>query len=142
MLRKASMPKDVVEKEIKNAERHLTNARRCVEQKMYDLAMVAIYMSMFHAARAVLFKDGLKERSHICIILYIEEKYPDLRRFARLMDGYRRSRHTVLYGIEDEAVEKDAKQGLEGGRDLIDAIKKVCGLPSSGKGAGPSNRKG
>jgi uncharacterized protein (UPF0332 family) len=83
---------------------------------------------MFHAARAVLFKDGLKERSHICVILYIEEKYPDLRRFTRLMDGYRRSRHTVLYGLEDEAVEEDAEQGLEDGRDLIDAIKKVCDL--------------
>jgi len=35
-------------------------------------ALIAAYMGYFHAARAVLFRDGVREKSHYCIGVYLE----------------------------------------------------------------------
>jgi len=42
----------------------------------YRVVVILSYTAMFHAARAILFRDGIKERSHECIPVYIVEKYP------------------------------------------------------------------
>ena len=68
LLKEHIFPLEVIEREMKNARHHIKNARQCVDSKMYDLAVVSIYTSMFHAARAILFKEGFKERSHVCVI--------------------------------------------------------------------------
>ncbi len=39
------------------------------------MATIALYNAFFHTARALLFRDGIKERSHFCVARYIEEKY-------------------------------------------------------------------
>ena len=75
---------------------------------MYDLAVVSVYTAMFHAARAILFRDGIKERSHICVVTYIKEKYPHLSEYANTLDSYRKSRHTMLYGLEVDVMKDDA----------------------------------
>jgi uncharacterized protein (UPF0332 family) len=33
---------------------------------------MAAYMGYFHAARAILFRDGVREKSHYCIGVYLE----------------------------------------------------------------------
>jgi uncharacterized protein (UPF0332 family) len=44
---------------------------------------ISSYTAMFHAARAILFRDGfIKERSHECIPVYLKEKYPELEGMA------------------------------------------------------------
>lgn len=40
----------------------------------YRVVIVSSYTAMFHAARALLFKDGIKERSHECVPKYLKEK--------------------------------------------------------------------
>jgi uncharacterized protein (UPF0332 family) len=35
--------------------------------RRYRVVIVSSYTAMFHAARALLFKDGIKERSHECV---------------------------------------------------------------------------
>ena len=124
MLRERKFSRDVVSKEIDNAERYLKNASRCVHEEMYDLAVVAVYTAMFHAARAVLFRDGLKERSHICLMLYIRVKYPKLRGYAKVLDSYRKSRHTMLYGIDPDIIPSDATSGIEVARELLEAVRR------------------
>jgi uncharacterized protein (UPF0332 family) len=99
LLREYKFAKSVVDKELVNANRHLSNACICVKDKMYDLAIVSVYTAIFHAARAILFRDNLKERSHICVIQYIKEKYPRLIEYANALDSYRESRHAMLYGL-------------------------------------------
>ncbi len=124
LLQYSKLGGDVIDKEIMNAHRHLRNASCCIEDNMYDLAVVSVYTAMFHTARALLFRDGIKERSHICIIEYIKEKYPDLTDFARIMDGYRRSRHTMLYGIDVELIADDASEGIDVVNEFIKAVEK------------------
>ena len=57
------------------AERNQKDAVTQIENKLYRWAFVAAYASMFHAGRALLFKDGIKERSHFCLCIYVKEKY-------------------------------------------------------------------
>ena len=101
LLRKSKIDDAIIFKEIENAYRHLDNANKCLIDEMYDLAVVSIYTSMFHAARSLLFRDGIKERSHVCVVGYLQDKYPDLSEYIAILDNYRRSRHTMLYGIEE-----------------------------------------
>ena len=123
LLRKSRFPENVVDKEINNAKRHIENAKRCIETEMFDLAIVSIYTAMFHAARSILFRDGIKERSHICVLIYIQEKYPNLDEYARGLDNYRRSRHTMLYGIDVEMIAEDAIYGLSLAKKFIETVQ-------------------
>ena len=82
------------------AKSFIKKAENNLDSKNYDLVLFCCYTSMFHAARAVLFRDGVKERSHICLILYLKEKYPEIKDSLNLLDVYRRSRHTALYSLE------------------------------------------
>jgi uncharacterized protein (UPF0332 family) len=57
----------------------LAQALEWVNEAGYDCdagslrsAMMAAYMGYFHAARAVLFRDGVREKSHYCIGVYLE----------------------------------------------------------------------
>ncbi|MEF3245623.1 MAG: HEPN domain-containing protein [Caldisericaceae bacterium] len=97
LLRVFKFDRSVVKKEISNAKRHLTNAKKCVKDEMYDLVVVSVYTSMFHAARAILYRDGFKERSHICLIEYIREKYPKLNDFLKILDTYREKACCTLW---------------------------------------------
>lgn len=124
LLRQFKFNRSVIEKEILNSKRHLSNAQKCVKDEMYDLAVVSIYTSMFHASRAILFRDGFKERSHICLIEYIREKYPDLRKFLNVLDSYRESRHAVLYGLDVSTIKEDATYGIKVAEDFIRAVEK------------------
>ncbi|MBU4491476.1 MAG: HEPN domain-containing protein [Euryarchaeota archaeon] len=63
----------------------------------YRVVAISSYSAMFHAARAILFKDGIKERSHECIPVYLKEKYPELETLANILDSYRRFRHDAIY---------------------------------------------
>jgi len=124
LLRPFKFDRSVIEKEISNSKRHLTNAQKCIEDKMYDLAVVSIYTSMFHAARAILYRDGFKERSHICLIEYIGENYPKLNDFLKVLDAYRESRHEMLYGLDVSAMKEDAIYGIDVAKNFIEAVRK------------------
>jgi len=50
----------------------LEEARITFQAGAYRSALVAAYMAYFHAARAILFRDGLREKSHGCVLLYLE----------------------------------------------------------------------
>ena len=88
------------------------------------MAVVAAYTSMFHAARAILLRDGIKERSHICIVIYLREKYPELKHQTRILDTYRRFRHTALYALDVTVDEKEARKSIELAHELIEAMEK------------------
>lgn len=80
---------------------------------------------MFHAARAILFRDGIKERSHLCVISYIQETYPQLRRLANQLDTYRRNRHNTLYALDFLISEDEAKQAIDDAEQFNKKIKEI-----------------
>ncbi len=57
------------------SEAKLEEAEKALRAGIPDATVILAYTSMFHAARAVLFRDGIVERSHVCLIEYLKETY-------------------------------------------------------------------
>lgn len=87
-----------------------------------DVAVVMAYTAMFHAFRALLFMDGIKERSHVCMLAYIKERFPQLKDLAKEADSYRRFRHTVLYGLEVLVSKDDAVAAIKLAKEIINSV--------------------
>jgi uncharacterized protein (UPF0332 family) len=83
------------------------------------------YTAMFHAARAILFRDGIKERSHECIPMYIRQRYPGMAGQTNILNSYRIYRHEALYGLEFDPQEEDAIVAVRFAKELLSAVEKV-----------------
>ena len=113
---------------LKAAKVYVKKAKDNIALKNYDITIVAAYTSMFHSLRAILFKDGLKERSHICLLAYIRHVYPELSRIANSVDVYRRFRHTALYGLETSASREEADSSIEVAEETYRSVKNLLRL--------------
>lgn len=70
LLKRMRSQPEAAKKEIEKAKEYLEKAGKNYEMEIHDITVVAAYTAMFHAARSLLFIDGIKERSHVCIALY------------------------------------------------------------------------
>ena len=89
---------------------------------------------MFHSARALLFRDGFKERSHYCIYIYISEKYAGRigMKYLNELNSMRMIRHKVMYGDEEEVrirevEETEAESSIKIAKGFLAEIKKLLG---------------
>lgn len=113
---------------LKSAKVYIKKAKDNIGLENYDITIVAAYTSMFHSLRAILFKDGLKERSHICLLVYIKHVYPELSGIANSVDVYRRFRHTALYGLDITASREEAESSIEVAEETLISVKKLLKL--------------
>lgn len=78
-------------------------------------------MSILTASRAILFKDGIRGKSHICITRYIEAAYG--KRLGsdtiKLLDSFREERHEVQYSAGFRASELQAKEIVEFAEEFL-----------------------
>ncbi|MEM2896820.1 MAG: HEPN domain-containing protein [Candidatus Bathyarchaeia archaeon] len=72
-LKKIKIEKELIEKEVRESERDFDDAKTSFEMGKFKWAIIQSYYSMFHAARAVLFSLGLKERRHSAITIVLED---------------------------------------------------------------------
>jgi uncharacterized protein (UPF0332 family) len=103
-------------------------ANHCIERAAgifkigyFDVSLTLAYQSMLHVARAITFKDGIKERSHICVILYLKERYkqnPTMLKHLNILDSYRISRHEIVYR-GGEVSEKECLRAINDARELL-----------------------
>ena len=98
-----------MESSLRTAKHHIKNAKKVFNIKIYDLAFISSYNAMFHSARAVLFNDGIVERSHICVVEYLRSKKTFPHKYVNLLDMYRTKRHTTQYGLEVSIRKKRSK---------------------------------
>lgn len=83
-IKKFSVVKDLVAKELKSAKDDLGSALNSFKDKSYKWATVQGYYAMFHCARALIYSKGYRERSHYCLIvaikaLFVAEGLLDIR---------------------------------------------------------------
>ena len=62
-------------KELKLATEDLKTARETFKDKNYKWSVIQTYYSMFHSARALLYNQGYRERSHFCLVEAIRSLY-------------------------------------------------------------------
>lgn len=72
-LQRVKVERELIEKELEEAEYDLGRAEHALDEGDFKWSIVKIYYSMFHAARAVLFSLGLKERRHFAIRVVLED---------------------------------------------------------------------
>lgn len=120
---------DKAKKSIKVAELKLEKAKMLIKLDILDMANVNLYSSMFHAARALLFKDGFKERSHYAVYIYLKEKYSDKMepKFLNELNLLRLERHEIFYGFEEVKLDKkDAGKLIIIAKDFIEVVRKLA----------------
>lgn len=111
------------------AEAKLNEAERALSHKLFDATIILAYTAMFHAARAILFRDGIVEKSHICLIEYLRETYVNSGKLSEAavntLNTLRIDRHETLYGLEAKSEEKEAKYSLEKAKEFFATIKEL-----------------
>jgi len=122
LLRKTD-PSDV------KADRSLEQARIWVDEAKQTLDAGA-YRSglMVHAARSVLFRDGLREKSHICIELYLEEYVRRGRleeEWTLLYHRLRSARHLDQYSFGASPTEDEVEYAIVHAEAFIDRIERL-----------------
>ncbi|MDD5163148.1 MAG: HEPN domain-containing protein [Candidatus ainarchaeum sp.] len=129
LLAKAKPDLQKAKASIEMAEHKLELAEKEFEHGIFENAITSAYASMFHSARALLFKDGYKERSHFAVYVYLNEKYASKieRKFLSELNSLRLQRHDLMYGIEKSAEiqEVDAESAIQMARGFLEAIRKI-----------------
>ena len=125
LLRKTKPSKQYAIKSLETSLNYIQNAKDNFEMKNNNLVIFCSYTAMFHSARALLFKDGIKERSHLCIVSYIRETFPELRNLSNQLDAYRRNRHNTLYGLDFLISDYEAQQAIKDAEQFYKQIEKM-----------------
>ncbi len=127
LLLKSKSNEQEVEGSMAIAERFLQKAKGNQKIEYFDVAFSLAYQSMFHAARALLFKKNFKERSHAALIIALKELYSkelQVMEILEIMDSYRRTRHGIQYsGIG--CAKEDAEDAIKETEKFIEAADKI-----------------
>lgn len=119
-------------KSLETAREKLAEAEELAKAGFEKVAVVFAYASMFHSGRALLFKDGVVEKSHYCLVLYLKEKYVKRGKIENeiitMMDSFREERHDVMYSLEGIKVKSDeANHAIENARKMLQAVGWILG---------------
>jgi uncharacterized protein (UPF0332 family) len=119
------------EKSVNLAVRKIEKAEEEFSAGIYDNALVSAYTAMFHSARALLFRDGFKERNHYALYEYIREAYRGKieTKYVNELNILRTIRHKVIYGDEDvnakEVQEAEARDAIDMAAAFVESVKKM-----------------
>jgi len=129
LLRKIPASKDNAERSIKRAEIWLKEAKKTLDSNAYDSSVLSSYLVMFHSARAILFHDGYREKSHACVARYLEEKYAKgnliEKKWIDLLDHQRSIRHDNQYDLSFFASDKEAINAVEAAALFLTRMRKL-----------------
>jgi len=129
LIRKIPPSKDKALRSLNKASRWLEEAKKGLDFNLFNSCLVASYSAMFHAARALLFNDGFREKSHYCLVRYLEEMYVNtgkLNRFViNLLDRFRTLRHEDLYELDFSATKDDAEEAVKNAEIIINEIGRL-----------------
>jgi len=129
LLAKAMPSLEKARSSVRMAEHKLELALKELKHEIFENAVVSAYASMFHSARALLFKDGFKERSHFAVFVYVNEKYSGRieRKYINELNSLRLQRHDLMYGLEKSAeIQKtEAESAIQMAKGFLESIKKI-----------------
>ena len=132
-LEKGLLKKDIksierAKKSVEIAEHKLDIAKRVFDIEIFDDSIINAYSVMFHAARALLFKDGYRENSHYGLYVYISEKYKDKigLKFVNELNALRLERHELAYGLEKSDIKEiEAENIISVAGEFLKIVKRL-----------------
>jgi uncharacterized protein (UPF0332 family) len=128
LLRRANPDPLKVTKALEMAEMKKERSQDLFENDFFEESIVSSYTSMFQAARALLFHDGVIEKSHACVVAYLREHYSSTLGQDKInwLDTYRLERHESFYGLEKSNVdEHEAEDALEKSEKFLETVQQI-----------------
>jgi len=127
LLRKIKPDEEKTKKSFEISKKKLIEAERAIQLEIFEYAILEAYMAMFHASRALLYKDGIQEKSHFAIFIYLKEKYSDKipLHILNFLNIHRIERHEAMYGLEFKPEEQDASVAIEDAKAFTKEIEKI-----------------
>jgi uncharacterized protein (UPF0332 family) len=125
-LEKIKPERDMIEKEFKEAEYDFKRAEDALGEKDIKWSIVMSYYSIFHAARALLFSLGFKERRHFAIGVVLE----DLVKKGKLKSRFVSDFHAAMSAREDADYrytysEETASYLIDAAKEFFDTMKNM-----------------
>jgi uncharacterized protein (UPF0332 family) len=131
-LRKGKIKKfpRIIEKvgiELGAARDDLASGNKMFKRGEFKFATIAGYYSLFHAARALLYSQGFRERSHYCLRLAIERLFVE----EKLLEPELLEYFDEALGLREAAdyqsifSKEGAKRALGGAREFLKAVREV-----------------
>lgn len=127
ILRKIKPDMEKSRKSMEIAKNRIKEAEQVIKLKVYKFAILEAYMAMFHASRALLYKDGVQEKSHYAVYIYLKEKYSHKIPLSiiNFLNIHRTERHEAMYGLEYVAGKDDAISALEDAKLFVKEVEKI-----------------
>lgn len=127
LLRTINPDNDKAKKSMEIAGERLKMAQKAFNLKLFSYVMLEAYTAMFHAARSLLYKDGIQEKSHYAMYLYLKEKHSHEIPVSiiELLNIHRTERHDALYGLDYKPSEEEAKTSIEDAKIFVNEIRKL-----------------
>ena len=128
LLRKTKPDPLKVTKALEMAEVKRQRAQDLFENDFFEESIVSSYTSMFQASRALLFHDGVIEKSHACVVAYLREHYSSTLGQDKInwLDTYRLECHESFYGLEKSNIDEDeAKDALEKSEKFLEKVQQI-----------------
>lgn len=128
LLRRVEPSRIKSEKSLLSARDWLSEAEKTLEAGALRSAVSSAYLAVFHSARAVLFRDGVREKSHYCIGLYLqryveegslEEDWP------MLFDRIRSVRHADQYSFMARPTDEEVQAGIDLAERFIERMERL-----------------
>ena len=130
LLRKGKPDLLKASKALEMSEIKLERAQNLFENCFYEESIITSYTSMFQAARALLFKDGITEKSHACVVSYLRENYAKSLGYDHIswLDTYRLERHESFYGLDpSELDKKESEDALNKSEKFFNSVEDIIG---------------
>lgn len=129
LLRKIPQSMEKAKESIHTAESWLKEAEKNLRSEAFNSCILTSYLVMFHSARAILFKDGFREKSHFAVARYLENKYVNKKllekKWIDVLDHYRETRHEDQYGVVFLVTEEEAKRALQSAEEFLERMKRL-----------------
>jgi uncharacterized protein (UPF0332 family) len=126
LLQKVQPSKEKAIQSMQKAEQWLKETQKNITSQAYDSCIASSYLAIFHSARAVLFRDGVREKSHYCIARYLERYVEDEsleEEWVTLLDRMREIRHMDQYTLQYSATHEEATSSMNSAKKFVNRMK-------------------
>jgi uncharacterized protein (UPF0332 family) len=117
-----------IKKELGDAANDLHEAESGLTRESYKWSTVQSYYAMFHAARALLYAKGYREKSHYCLRIAIEVLYVEPgdmpQHMINAFEVAKELRENADY--ESESSESGAEKLVKAAQEFLKLTKMLC----------------
>jgi uncharacterized protein (UPF0332 family) len=121
LLKKMPPSREKAKRNLEAAKKFLEDAQANYNEKRFESSMMLAYTAAFNAVKSLLTSEGVSEASHICTILYLNDRHPELVELVETLDAFRSRRHGIQYSATTTTPE-EAGEYLTFTRKLIEEI--------------------